>query len=356
MVCATPPIPIRSDSDKPMTEQQDKLLRVRGLKTHFRTEQGIVRAVDGVDFDITRGETFGVVGESGCGKSVTAYSIMQLIERPQGDIVDGSIEYVGEDGRRIDIAALDPNGPDMRSLRGNEIGMIFQEPMTSLNPIYSIGNQIIEAIVLHQRVSKIEARKRAIELLDRVGLSDPASQIDDYPHQLSGGMRQRVMIAMALSCNPRLLIADEPTTALDVTVEAQILDLMRDLQQEFEMSIMLITHNLGVIAEHCDRVMVMYLGKVVEEGSAVDIFYNPRHPYTRGLLASIPHIGLSDRLTPIEGAVPMMQDVPEGCYFAPRCPQAMPLCENDPPMFFPTDSQRASCWLYSDEAMKQHAQ
>ena len=339
-----------------MIEQQETLLRVSDLKTHFRTEQGTVRAVDGVDFEIKRGETFGIVGESGCGKSVTAYSIMQLIERPQGDIVGGSIEYLREGGRPIDIAALDPNGPEMRNLRGNEIGMIFQEPMTSLNPIYSIGNQIIEAIVLHQRVSKMEARKRAIELLDRVGLSDPLNQIDDYPHQLSGGMRQRVMIAMALSCNPRLLIADEPTTALDVTVEAQILDLMRDLQQEYEMSIMLITHNLGVVAEMCDRVMVMYLGKVIEEGSAVDIFYNPRHPYTRGLLASIPQIGLSARLTPIDGAVPMMQDIPEGCYFAPRCPYVMPVCEDDPPMFYPAESQRAKCWLYSDEALQRHVE
>jgi oligopeptide/dipeptide ABC transporter ATP-binding protein len=337
-----------------MTERQDTLLRVRDLKTHFRTEQGRVRAVDGINFEIKRGETFGIVGESGCGKSVTAYSIMQLIERPQGDIVSGSIEYMGDDGASIDIVKLDPNGDDMRNLRGNEIGMIFQEPMTSLNPIYTIGNQIIEAIVLHQRVSKMEARKRAISLLDRVGLSDPQSQIDDYPHQLSGGMRQRVMIAMALSCNPRLLIADEPTTALDVTVEAQILDLMRDLQEEFDMSIMLITHNLGVVAEICSRVMVMYLGKVVEEGSAVDIFYNPRHPYTRGLLASIPQIGLTNRLTPIEGAVPMMHNIPDGCYFAPRCPAVMPICQNDPPMFKPTDTQRAKCWLYADEAVQEN--
>ena len=339
-----------------MSLPPDTLLRVRDLKTHFRTEQGIVRAVDGIDFEIKRGETFGVVGESGCGKSVTAFSIMQLIERPQGDIVSGAIEYRGDDGRTVDIAALDPNGSDMRGLRGNDIGMIFQEPMTSLNPIYTIGNQIIEAIVLHQSVSKSVARKRAIDLLDRVGLSDPQSQIDDYPHQLSGGMRQRVMIAMALSCNPRLLIADEPTTALDVTVEAQILDLMRDLQQDFDMSIMLITHNLGVVAEMCDRVMVMYLGQVIEEGSAVDIFYNPRHPYTRGLLASIPQIGLSARLTPIEGAVPMMQDLPQGCYFAPRCPHAMPVCQDDPPMFYPAPAQRAKCWLHSDEAMTQHVE
>ena len=346
----------RSVSTRPMTEQQDTLLRVSELKTHFRTEQGVVRAVDGIDFEIKRGETFGIVGESGCGKSVTAYSIMQLIERPQGDIVSGSIEYRGDGGRPVDIAALDPNGQEMRNLRGNEIGMIFQEPMTSLNPIYTIGNQIVEAIALHQRVSKMEARKRAIELLDRVGLSDPHSQIDDYPHQLSGGMRQRVMIAMALSCNPRLLIADEPTTALDVTVEAQILDLMRDLQQEFDMSIMLITHNLGVVAEMCDRVMVMYLGKVIEEGSTVDIFYRPRHPYTHGLLESIPQIGLSDRLTPIEGAVPMMQDIPTGCTFAPRCPHVMGICEDEPPMFFPTDSQRAKCWLYSEEAPQQHVE
>ena len=339
-----------------MTAPQDTLLRVRDLRTHFRTEQGTVRAVDGVDFDIKRGETFGIVGESGCGKSVTAFSIMQLIERPQGDIISGSIEYIGEHGRAIDIAGLDPNGDDMRNLRGNDIGMIFQEPMTSLNPIYTIGNQIIEAIVLHQRVSKAVARKRAIELLDRVGLSDPHSQIDDYPHQLSGGMRQRVMIAMALSCNPRLLIADEPTTALDVTVEAQILELMRDLQAEFDMSIMLITHNLGVVAEMCDRVMVMYLGKVIEEGSAVDIFYRPRHPYTRGLLASIPQIGLSARLTPIEGAVPMMQDIPAGCTFAPRCPDAMPICQSEPPMLYPSETQRAKCWLYADEVQMQHVE
>ena len=345
---------MRTEAGATMAEQQDTLLRVRGLQTYFRTEQGIVRAVDGVDFDIRRGETFGVVGESGCGKSVTARSIMQLIERPQGDIVGGSIEYVGEDGKLVSITQLEPNGADMRSLRGNEIAMIFQEPMTSLNPIYTIGDQIIEAIVLHQRVNYQEARKRAISLLDRVGLSDPHTQIDDYPHRLSGGMRQRVMIAMALSCNPRLLIADEPTTALDVTVEAQILDLMRDLQDEFDMSIMLITHNLGVVAEICDRVMVMYLGKVIEEGSVVDIFYNPRHPYTRGLLASIPQIGLSDRLTPIEGAVPMMQDIPEGCTFAPRCPHAMPICGDDPPMFYPAENQRAKCWLYADEV--QHAE
>ena len=351
-----PPTPIRNDRGESMTEQRDTLLRVRGLKTHFRTEQGIVHAVDGVDFEIRRGETFGIVGESGCGKSVTALSTMQLIERPQGDIVSGSIEYFGESGQITDIAALDPNGDDMRNLRGNEIGMIFQEPMTSLNPIYTIGNQIIEAIVLHQRVSKGEARKRTIELLDRVGLSDPHSQIDDYPHQLSGGMRQRVMIAMALSCNPRLLIADEPTTALDVTVEAQILDLMRDLQEEFDMSIMLITHNLGVVAEMCDRVMVMYLGKVIEEGSAVDIFYNPRHPYTRGLLASIPQIGLSDRLTPIVGAVPMMQDIPAGCTFAPRCPEAMPICQEEPPMFYPSETQRAKCWLYAEETAMRHVE
>ena len=354
MVCVMPPTLIRNETGESMIEKQDTLLRVRDLKTHFRTEQGTVRAVDGVDFEIKRGETFGIVGESGCGKSVTAYSIMQLIERPQGDIVSGSIEYVADDGRSIDIAQLHPNGDDMRNLRGNEIGMIFQEPMTSLNPIFTIGNQITEAIVLHQRVSKSEARKRAISLLDRVGLSDPSSQIDDYPHQLSGGMRQRVMIAMALSCNPRLLIADEPTTALDVTVEAQILDLMRDLQEEFDMSIMLITHNLGVVAEMCNRVMVMYLGKVVEEGSSVDIFYNPRHPYTRGLLASIPQIGLSTRLTPIEGAVPMMQDIPDGCYFAPRCPAVMPICQSDPPMFNPTVTQRAKCWLYADDVETEH--
>lgn len=331
------------------SEVPELLLRVRGLQTYFQTEEGLVKAVDGVDFDLKRGETLGIVGESGCGKSVTALSIMQLVQRPRGKIVGGKIEYF-LNTIPIDITSLDPQGADMRNLRGNEIAMIFQEPMTSLNPIYTIGNQITEAIVLHQNVDKAEARQRTISLLERVGLSSPQQQVDQYPHELSGGMRQRVMIAMALSCNPNLLIADEPTTALDVTIEAQILALMRDLQRDFGMSIMIITHSLGVIAEMCNRVLVMYLGKIVEQGSTDDIFYNPRHPYTKGLLKSIPQIGLKERLNPIEGSVPMMTELPKGCYFAPRCPKVMEIChQNEPPIFKLEREQKAKCWLYGDD-------
>jgi oligopeptide/dipeptide ABC transporter ATP-binding protein len=325
---------------------------VEGLRTYFHTELGLVKAVDGVDFAIGRGETLGVVGESGCGKSVTAMSIMQLLQRPRAEIAGGSIRYYGT-GEPIEITELDPRGKLMRSLRGNEIAMIFQEPMSSLNPTYTIGDQIIEAILLHQPVNKAEARSRAIDLLRLVGLSSPEQQVDQYPHQLSGGMRQRVMIAMALSCNPKLLIADEPTTALDVTIEAQILDLMRELQQQFGMSILLITHSLGVVAEMCERVIVMYLGRVVERGTTDDIFYQPKHPYTQQLLKSIPIIGLKQRLTPIEGSVPPATVQLPGCPFAPRCPHVMAICrEHVPPNVHFERSQEALCWLYaSDESM-----
>jgi oligopeptide/dipeptide ABC transporter ATP-binding protein len=370
MDCVMPPIPIQPNSQDPVvtmvhggvaaevpsTQEGDLLLRVQGLRTYFQTENGLVKAVDGVNFSIRRGETLGVVGESGCGKSVTAMSIMQLLQRPRAQIVDGSIQYF-KYGAPIEITKLDPKGKVMRSLRGNEIAMIFQEPMSSLNPTYTIGDQIVEAILLHQSVSKAEARSRAIQLLQVVGLSSPHQQIDQYPHQLSGGMRQRVMIAMALSCNPTLLIADEPTTALDVTIEAQILELMRDLQQKFGMSILLITHSLGVVAEMCDQVIVMYLGKVVERGTTDDIFYQPKHPYTQQLLKSIPVIGLKQRLTPIEGSVPPATVQLPGCPFAPRCPFAMPICEQQvPPNIEFERGQEALCWLYAPEADAQYPQ
>lgn len=344
------PTPIESGTLDPSAihTEADLLLRVRGLRTYFQTEFGLVKAVDGVDFDIWRGETLGIVGESGCGKSVTAMSIMQLLP-PSRTSLRGTIEYFLDESP-VEITKLDPKGKAMRALRGNEIAMIFQEPMTSLNPIYTIGDQIMEAILLHQAVSKAEARERAIRLLERVGLSSPRKQVDQYPHQLSGGMRQRVMIAMALSCNPTLLIADEPTTALDVTIEAQILELMRDLQQEFGMSIMLITHSLGVVAEMCSRVIVMYLGKIVERGATDDIYYYPKHPYTQQLLMSIPIIGLKERLNPIEGSVPMSTEQLPGCAFAPRCPAALAIChEKSPPVFQFERQQEASCWLYADE-------
>jgi oligopeptide/dipeptide ABC transporter ATP-binding protein len=328
---------------------KETILRVSGLRTYFYTEMGLVKAVDGVDFEVERGETIGIVGESGCGKSVTAMSIMRLLQPPRGQIVEGSIEYL-QQGNVVDIAKLDPKGQTMRSLRGNEIAMIFQEPMTSLNPIFTIGDQIMEAILLHQVVDKAEARERAIHLLERVGLSSPRKQIDQYPHQISGGMRQRVMIAMALSCNPALLIADEPTTALDVTIEAQILELMRDLQQEFGMSIILITHSLGVVAEMCERIIVMYLGKIVERATTDDLFYTPKHPYTQQLLMSVPVIGLKERLTPIEGSVPPSTTKISGCPFAPRCPVVMDICHHKmPPIFRFERGQEAACWLYGEE-------
>lgn len=325
------------------------LLSVQDLQTNFYTEEGLIKAVDGVSFDLYRGETLGIVGESGCGKSVTALSIMQLIRPPRGRIVGGRIELL-RGNQAIDLTSLPAQGSEIRSIRGKEIAMIFQEPMTSLNPLYTIGDQIMEAVILHQKISERASKQVAIKSLQEVGLSSPQEQVDWYPHQLSGGMRQRVMIAMALSCSPSLLIADEPTTALDVTIEAQILELMRTLQRNHNMSILLITHNLGVIAEMCNRVIVMYLGKIVETGTTDDIFYNPRHPYTRGLLKSIPQIGLKRPLNPIEGTVARMTELPKGCYFAPRCPNVMPICiDEQPPLFLLEHSQQAKCWLYEGE-------
>jgi oligopeptide/dipeptide ABC transporter ATP-binding protein len=310
----------------------EKILEVRNLETSFRVEEGTVKAVDDVSFSIYAGKTTGIVGESGCGKSVTSLSIMRLIPSPPGKISGGDILYKGK-------SLLGLSAAEMRKIRGNEISMIFQEPMTSLNPVFTIGNQIIEAIALHQReLSSKQCREKAIEMLKIVGIPSPETRIDDYPHQLSGGMRQRVMIAMALSCNPHVLIADEPTTALDVTIQAQILELLRSLQDKVGMAMLLITHDLGVVAEVCDDVIVMYAGKVVEQGPVAEIFKNPRHPYTQGLLNSIPTLSKDPtgkvkkkRLETIAGIVPSLLDLPKGCRFQDRCPHVIDACRPTEP-------------------------
>jgi oligopeptide/dipeptide ABC transporter ATP-binding protein len=305
------------------------LLDVRDLKTHFRTEGGIVRAVDGVSFQIAEGETLAVVGESGSGKSVTSLSVMGLVPKPYGYIPEGEILFRGED-------LLKKTPDQMRRMRGSQIGMIFQEPMTSLNPVHSVGQQISEAVLLHQRCSKAEAARRVVEMLELVGIPEPKKRAESYPHQMSGGMRQRVMIAMALSCNPKLLIADEPTTALDVTIQAQILDLMRKLQAEMGMAILFITHDLGVVAEMADRVVVMYAGRAVEQGTCDEIFADPKMPYTAGLMNSIPRSGggkKAKRLRAIPGNVPDPLKLPPGCAFRARCAHARPVCaEAMPPL------------------------
>ena len=298
---------------------QELLLEVNDLHVQFFLTEGTIRAVDGVSFTLEPGKTLGIVGESGCGKSVTARAILNMI-RPPGRITEGEILYHGQSNGPINLTQLNPTGPEIRQIRWGEIAMIFQEPMTSLSPVHTIGNQMIEAIRLHQNVSKDDAITRSVELLQRVGLPKPSDLLGRYRHELSGGMRQRVMIAMALSCNPKLLIADEPTTALDVTTQAQILDLMRDLQAEFGMAIMFITHNLGVIAEIADDVVVMYLGKEVEVADVDTIFYGAAHPYTQALLRSIPrHDQVTDRLATISGNVPDPTAIPDGCAFHPRC-------------------------------------
>jgi len=325
----------------------EKLVDIRNLKTYFYTEDGVVPAVDGVDMYIKRGETLGVVGESGCGKSVTSLSVMRLIASPPGKIVGGEILFEDED-------LLKKSEGEMRKIRGNDISMIFQEPMTSLNPVYTIGDQISEAIMLHQGLSKKDATDKAIEMLRLVGIPLPDRRVKEYPHQLSGGMRQRVMIAMALSCNPKLLIADEPTTALDVTIQAQILELMKKLKKELGMAIMLITHDLGVVAEMCERVVVMYGGKVVEEGDAVSIFKSPLHPYTEGLLESIPRMDEDvDRLHVIEGVVPNPLHLPEGCRFHPRCPYAIDKCKQSQPALEQVAPGRyVACFISADRLAK----
>lgn len=322
------------------------LLEVKDLKTYFYTEYGVVRAVEGVSFTVEPEQTIGIVGESGCGKSVTALSIMGLIG-PPGKITGGQILYY-RNRKIVDLSKLDPKGRQMRSIRGNEIAMIFQEPMTSLNPVFTIGTQIMESIILHQHLNKKEARTRATEMLHKVGIPLPEQRIDEYPHQLSGGMRQRAMIAMALSCNPSLLIADEPTTALDVTIQAQVLDLMIGLRDEFKTSIMMITHDLGVIAGMADEVIVMYLGKVVEQSKVRNVFHDPKHPYTQGLMDSVPSITASvTSLKPIEGVVPEPLDVPLGCGFEPRCLKAMEVCKtNNPSLREVAPNHWVACWLY----------
>jgi oligopeptide/dipeptide ABC transporter ATP-binding protein len=321
------------------------VLEIDGLQTHFFTAVGTVRAVDGVSYSLKSGETLGVVGESGCGKSVSALSILRLVANPPGRIVGGEIRFQGRN-----LLALPE--PEMERVRGNEISMIFQEPMTSLNPLYTVGGQIAEAVALHQGLSKKEAWNRAVEMLRRVYIPEPEKRAHAYPHQLSGGMRQRVMIAMALSCNPKVLIADEPTTALDVTIQAQILDLMRELQETTGTAIVLITHDMGVVAENADRVVVMYAGRKVEEAPASVLFETPGHPYTEGLLGSIPHLdsaahgnGRRARLNEIKGMVPSLFNLPRGCSFAPRCGKATDQCREAPP---PLEEHRPghfiACW------------
>ena len=346
-------------SDENGAGPQDILLEIRNLKTHFALDEGTVRAVDGVDLEVRRGQVVGVVGESGCGKSMTAMSIMRLIP-PPGRIVEGEIRFHRQFDDRddavdiIDLAQLESNSRQLRDVRGNQISMVFQEPMTALIPVRTVGKQITEAITLHQNVNKAEAREIAIETLARVKMPNPEQRIDDYPFQLSGGMRQRAVIAMALVCRPQLLIADEPTTALDVTTEAQILDLMRALQAESDMAILYITHNLGVVAEMAEEVVVMYLGKVVERCDVDSIFYNPKHPYTRGLLNSIPRLEdvVQDRkkkLKAIEGMVPSPYQRLQGCSFHPRCPDFMPgVCDEAEPQLIQLEPGHAvRCHLYT---------
>jgi peptide/nickel transport system ATP-binding protein len=322
----------------------ERLLEIRGLKTHFKTDDGMVRAVDGVDLVIDRGETLGVVGESGCGKTVTAMTVLKLIQMPPGRIVDGSVLWQGRD--------LVPLSPDeMRQIRAKEIAIVFQEPMTSLNPVYTVGQQIAETIRLHEGLSRHDAMDRAVEMLRLVHIPTPERRVHDYPHQFSGGMRQRVMIAMALSCNPKLLIADEPTTALDVTIQAQILDLLGEMKARFGMAIMLITHAMGVVAETAQRVVVMYAGRVVEEATVERLFASPLHPYTQGLIRSIPRIdrklGKQARLEAIGGVVPSLIEPPPGCRFAPRCRFARPACTEAVPELLGVEAgHKVACILY----------
>jgi oligopeptide/dipeptide ABC transporter ATP-binding protein len=329
------------------------ILEIKNLKTYFFLEKSTVRALDGVNLALPRKSTLGLVGESGCGKSVMAMSVMRLIQSPPGKIVGGQIHlHRKKTGEIIDIAQLDPRGPEMRNIRGGEIAIVFQEPMMSLNPLYMVGDQIAEAVSVHQKVRHREALDRALEMLTKVQISAPKQRLREYPHQLSGGMRQRVMIALALSCNPSILIADEPTTALDVTVQAQILDLMNQLQADFDASIIIITHNLGVVSQMAAQVAVMYLGKIVEFAETRELFHNPLHPYTVGLLNSVPVLGRKGHknLVPIKGMVPTPTEVIPGCAFAPRCPRAMKICEEQQPALRDArPGHQTACWLY-DEA------
>ena len=330
----------------------DKLLEVRGLRTYFHTDRGLFRAVDGIDFSVDRGKTVGLVGESGCGKSVTSLSVMGLVASPPGQVAAESVKFDGRD-------VLGLSADERRKLRGGKMSMIFQEPMTSLNPVHTIGQQIVEAILAHTQISPQAARKRAIEMLELVRIPSAAERIDDYPHRLSGGMRQRVMIAMALSCEPSLLIADEPTTALDVTIQAQIMELLAGLQKKLGLAVLLITHDLGVVAEFCERVVVMYTGRVVEQATVRDLFAKPAHPYTRGLLKSLPTVAKAvdetaartGRLPTISGMVPPIYALPPGCKFNPRCPDVMPIClGNEPARMIVGPGHDARCYLHGDEA------
>ena len=333
-----------------MTADAKPLLSVRNLRTSFFQDEGVTKAVDGASFEVYPGQTLGIVGESGCGKSVTAQSILRIVQDP-GRIEEGEIVLTRPDGTQTDLVKLKPDSREMRSIRGGEIGLIFQEPMTSFSPVHTVGAQIVEAVLLHADVGKQEARRRGIEALRSVGIPKPERRIDEYSFELSGGLRQRAMIAVALSCNPRLLIADEPTTALDVTTQAQILDLLRKIQQERQMAIMLITHNLGVVAEMADDVVVMYLGRVVEEGPVDAIFHDPKHPYTKALLQSIPSIDSAPRvrLPTITGSIPHPFNRPPGCPFHPRCTAFQAgRCDRDEPALADVGERRkVSCFLYA---------
>ena len=330
----------------------EPLLVVENLKTYFFTEAGVVKAVDDISYDVREGETLAIVGESGCGKSIGALSLMRLVPTPPGRIVSGRVLFDDED-------LLTMSDEEMRNIRGNRIAMIFQEPMTSLNPVLTIGRQITESLELHLKMNKEAARDRAIELLDMVGIPDPESRLNQYPHQFSGGMRQRVMIAIAMSCNPRLLLADEPTTALDVTIQAQILELVKDLSIKQGTAVIIITHNLGVVARYADRVNVMYAGKLIERGTAMDIYENPHHPYTQGLLNSVPRLD-EDRkghLESIDGMPPDLMDLPSGCAFQPRCKLAVARClEEIPPLMPVSDGHTAACWVTSGVEAKEVGQ
>ena len=320
------------------------LLEVRNLCTYFYGDSGVVKAVDGVDFSLLENTTLGIVGESGSGKSVTVMSIMDLLQGTTGRVVDGEVLFEGQDLLKL-------SNEERRKMRGNKMAMIFQEPMTSLNPVMKIGQQIIEGILLHTSLTKVEAKKQAVSLLKETGLSRAEEIMEEYPHQLSGGQRQRVMIAMALACKPKILIADEPTTALDVTIQAQILQLMRELKEKSGTSILFVTHNLGVVAEMCDQVLVMYCGRVVEYANVYELFSNPKHPYTKGLMAAMPKLGTRvSELEAIPGNVPNPKRMPQGCKFAPRCKNAMPICHEDEPELFQfSDGRRSRCWLCKRE-------
>ena len=320
------------------------LLQVNGLKTHFFTFEGTVKAVDGITYDLEAGETLGLVGESGCGKSVSALSLMRLIPDPPGKTIEGEVFFEGEDILKIDM-------DDMRRIRGGSMSMVFQEPMTSLNPVLTIERQLTETLQLHMGMNNKESKVAAAGLLERVGIPDPERRVKQYPHQFSGGMRQRVMIAMALSCNPKLIIADEPTTALDVTIQAQILELMKSLTTEFGVALIIITHNLGVVARYADRVNIMYAGKIIERGTAREIYANPRHPYTIGLLNSVPRLDLPrlSKLEPIEGQPPDLINLPDGCAFRARCRFAIDKCATETPPLVPlTEGHLTACWRSED--------